>query len=128
MGKPQKHTIQQRANFSKIQEVSGNGDELMKPIVTSKPLISTVKEKPDLLLVKNPPDSAKPEMMNATLKLPKVVSANELVLELGQDRFVLQSENYFLDIFLPFNISHDKSKAVFLRDRHELKVDMKVVP
>lgn len=128
MGKPQKHTIQQRANFSKIQEVSGNGDELMKPIVTSKPLISTVKEKPDLLLVKNPPDSTKPEMMNATLKLPKVVSVNELVLELGEDRFVLQSENYFLDIFLPFNISHDKSKAVFLRDRHELKVDMKVVP
>ena len=93
---------------------------------TSKPLITQVKEKPELLMIKHPHNSSQPNQIIATLKLPKTVSKEELFLELGEDRLVLQSDVYFLDIFLPFNVCPGKSTAEFHRDERYLKVEMKV--
>ena len=135
MGKIQKHTIQQRASATKIQEVSPNiqenkvmeGEQLIKPLSTSKPLITQVKETPELLLIKQPHDAAQPKEIIATLKIPKIVSKEDLILELGSDRLVLQSDIYSLDIFLPFNVSPEQSTAQFHRDDRYLKVEMQVV-
>ena len=136
LGKVQRHTIQQRASATKIQEV-GNSEmekkdigktDLITPLSTtiSKPLISQVKEKPELLLIKQPHDASNPHEMIATLKLPKTLSKDELLLELGPDRLLLQSDMYLLDIFLPFNIYPEQSTAEFHRDERHLKVQMKV--
>ena len=67
-----------------------------------------------------------PHEMIATLKLPKTLSQDELLLELGPDRLLLQSDMYLLDIFLPFNIYPEQSRAEFHRDERHLKVQMKV--
>ena len=77
-------------------------------------------------MIKQPHNSSQPNQIIATLKLPKIVSSEELILELGEDRLVLQSEIYFLDIFLPFNINPGKSTAEFHRDERNLKIEMKV--
>jgi hypothetical protein len=136
LGKVQRHTIQQRASATKIQEVVNSEMEkkdigktdLITPLSTtiSKPLISQVKEKPELLLIKQPHDASNPHEMIATLKLPKILSKDELLLELGPDRLLLQSDMYLLDIFLPFNIYPEQSTAEFHRDERHLKVQMKV--
>ena len=136
LGKIQRHTIQQRASATKIQEVVNSEVEkkdigktdLITPLSTtiSKPLISQVKEKPELLLIKQPHDASNPHEMIATLKLPKILSKDELLLELGPDRLLLQSDMYLLDIFLPFNIYPEQSTAEFHRDERHLKVQMKV--
>jgi len=133
MGKVQRHTIQQRASATKIQEVTSDSDkkdfannDLIRPLSTSKPLITQVKEKPELLMIKHPHNSSQPNQIIATLKLPKIVSKEELFLELGEDRLVLQSDVYFLDIFLPFNVCPRKSTAEFHRDERYLKIEMKV--
>ena len=129
MGKRQRHTIQQRASATKIEELSGLEDKetLMKPLSSSKPLITPVKEKPELILVKEPADASHPESMVATIQVPRVVSKNEMQLELGEDRLVLLSENYSLDVFLPFNFDPDQSRAEFDRLKRSLKIQMKVV-
>jgi len=136
MGKVQRHKIEQRASATKIQEVVNSEMEkkdigktdLITPLSTtiSKPLISQVKEQPELLLIKQPHDASNPHEMIATLKLPKILSKDELLLELGPDRLLLQSDMYLLDIFLPFNIYPEQSTAEFHRDERHLKVQMKV--
>jgi len=133
MGKIQRHTIQQRASATKIQELNSEKEakdfgktDLMKPLSTSKPLITQVKEKPELLLIKQPHDATHPNEIIATLKLPKIVSKDEMTLELSPDRLLLQSDMYLLDIFLPFDICPQESSAEFHRDDRYLKVQMKV--
>ena len=128
MGKPQRHTIQQRANGSKIQEVAekDNQKDLLTPLTSSKPLVTPVKEKPELLMVKYPNDAIDPQEIQATLKLPKIVTSDEVILELSPDRLALQSEVYVLDVFLPFNIIPDESKASFGLQKRELNIKMPV--
>lgn len=115
-GKLQRHTIQQRANVSKIQEL--NKADLVP--TKSKKLITPLKETPDILLIKN--DAS----LKATIQLPKIFNKNEVILELGEDRLVLQSSVYFLDIFLPVDVSPDECCATFHRDKHEMVVEMKI--
>lgn len=115
-GKLQRHTIQQRATMSKIQELNDDG---LKPTRTKK-MITPIKETPELLLIKEE------GLLKATITLPKIFKKNEVVLELGVDRLVLQSEIYALDIFLPFDVDHDDCEATFHRDKHDLMVSMKI--
>lgn len=115
-GKLQRHTIQQRATMSKIQELNDDG---LKPSRTKK-MITPIKETPELLLIKEE------GLLKATITLPKIFKKNEVVLELGVDRLVLHSEIYALDIFLPFDVDHDDCEATFHRDKHDLMVSMKI--
>merc|ERR1719211_502545 len=81
MGKLQRHTIQQRANVSKIQELDHSSLTPLK----SKTLITPMKETPELLLIKEG------FILKAKIQLPKITNTNEVSLELGVDRLVLQS-------------------------------------
>merc|ERR1719361_2582554 len=85
MGKVQRHTIQQRASATKIQEVTSDrekkefsNNDLIRPLSTSKPLITQVKEKPDLLMIKQPHTSSQPNQIIATLKLQKLFPKKNL--------------------------------------------------
>lgn len=129
MGKPQRHVIQHRASASKIQDITGIDDKANSQMhaISSKALITPLKERPKLLLVKDPPDSEFPQMLNATISLPKVVVYKEIGLELGQDRMILESDHYSLDIFLPFKVDPDDTLASFHRDKRELILKMKVM-
>ena len=126
MGKLQRHTIQQRAKLNKIQELdhfSTTSANQMKPL-KSKTLITPMKEIPDLVLVKTGLESEDSPKLHATIALPKILNKHQISLEIGEDRLVLQSEFYFLDIFLPVDIFPDDLIATFHRDKHELVIEM----
>jgi len=127
MGKPQRHTIQQRANATKIEELSGNTNDFIKPLASSKPLITPIREQPAFILLKNPPESDLPNEIVATIQVPKLITKSEMSLEMGEDRLVLLSDAYTLDIFLPFDLNPNTSLAEFHREKRELTVKMKVV-
>lgn len=116
MGKLQRHTIQQRANVSKIQELDHSSLTPLK----SKTLITPMKETPELLLIKEG------FILKAKIQLPKITNTNEVSLELGVDRLVLQSAYYSLDIFLPFDVNPEECNSTFHRDTHELTIPMKI--
>lgn len=121
MGKPQRHTIQQRASATKIEEVNDQ-ESLMKPLKSS-----IIKSKPEILLVQDPADAIMPDFIKASVKLPSIVSKNELKLEIGSDRLVLLSDAYAaLDIFLPFSVA-PCGAAEFHKENRELNFTMKVV-
>lgn len=126
MGKLQRHTIQQRAKLNKIQELdhsSSTSADQMKPL-KSKTLITPMKETPDLVLVKTGLESEDSLKLRATIALPKILNKHQISLEIGEDRLVLHSEFYFLDIFLPETINPDDLIATFHRDKHELVIEM----
>ena len=126
MGKLQRHTIQQRAKLNKIQELdhsSSTSADQMKPL-KSKTLITPMKETPELVLVKTGLKSEDSLKLRATIALPKILNKHQISLEIGEDRLVLQSEFYFLDIFLPETINPDDLIATFHRDKHELVIEM----
>ncbi|KAF7238813.1 PIH1 domain-containing protein 1 [Varanus komodoensis] len=63
------------------------------------------------------PSLSHPERLLAKICLPKMVSARSLELDLGEDRIVLQGQPnlYHLDIFVPYSIIPEESKAQFHR-------------
>ena len=119
LGKLQRHTIQQRANATIIQELPRN--EPLQKLITP-----CIKENPEIILVKQPAHDAEPKRIIATIKLPKILSKNELSLELGEDRMVMVNDTYALDIFLPYMISPSACQATFHRGNRVLSITMKV--
>lgn len=118
MGKLQRHTIEQRANMTKIQDLSQD---------TAGPT-TTKLEKPQLILVKEPHDAEHPKRLVATINLPRMVSRTQISLEVGEDRLVMLGDKYYsLDIFLPYMIVPSSSHANFHREDRVLTVTMKVV-
>ena len=115
MGKLQRHTIQQRASTSKIEEMSDSVPAKIEPsLIRGEAKKSIVKEIPSVVLVKEPPEETVPaQRLKATIKLPKEVSKDGITLEMGEDRLVLNSDNYSLDIFLPFLVQPLSSQAEF---------------
>jgi len=116
MGKLQRHTIQQRASASKIEEVTDDASRITTPLtqIEGGAKKSIVREIPSVLLVKEPPEENLPaKRLTATIKLPKEVSKEGMSLEMGVDRLVLHSEVYSLDIFLPFDVLPMSCNATF---------------
>lgn len=76
------------------------------------------------------PAGGAPEFLLAEIHLPKVGSARELSLELGQDRVVLRGgpDPYVLDIFIPHDIVPERSHARFHRRTAVLTVKMPIQP
>lgn len=127
MGKLQRHTIQQRASATKIQEII----EVAKVVNSASPVIVTKSQSkamdtPSVVLLKEPHDSAIPKTLVAKINLPKELSKDGIVLELGEDRLVLQSDHYSLDIFLPFMVEHQKCTAEFIVATRQLIVKTNV--
>uniref|UniRef100_A0A8D2LLH0 PIH1 domain-containing protein 1 n=2 Tax=Varanus komodoensis TaxID=61221 RepID=A0A8D2LLH0_VARKO len=74
------------------------------------------------------PSLSHPERLLAKICLPKMVSARSLELDLGEDRIVLQGQPnlYHLDIFVPYSIIPEESKAQFHRATKILTVLMPI--
>ena len=125
MGKLQRHTIQQRASASKIEEVTDDASRIITPLTQKEggAKKSIVREIPSVLLVKEPPEENLPaKRLTATIKLPKEVSKEGMSLEMGVDRLVLHSEVYSLDIFLPFDVLPMSCNATFNTSCRQLKL------
>ena len=81
------------------------------------------KKKPEFAIFKeNGTDK-----LSAEIKLPGVVSGRELELDVGEDRLILSSKNYLLDMFLPLKMDATRTRARFVRDRQVLSLQMSIV-
>uniref|UniRef100_A0A8D2LLI8 PIH1 domain-containing protein 1 n=1 Tax=Varanus komodoensis TaxID=61221 RepID=A0A8D2LLI8_VARKO len=83
----------------------------------SKPIIQEMESRfPEFTIIAEP-SLSHPERLLAKICLPKMVSARSLELDLGEDRIVLQGQPnlYHLDIFVPYSIIPEESKAQFHR-------------
>lgn len=89
--------------------------------------LATVK-RPQVCLVVEPP-VGQVEYLIAEVQLPGVSSVRSLVLDLGEDRLVLNARPslFHLDIFLPFLIDQDNSGAQYNTDTQVLTVTMPVI-
>ncbi|XP_060748302.1 PIH1 domain-containing protein 1 isoform X2 [Tachysurus vachellii] len=94
----------------------------------SKPFIQEIKSKPQVCLVVEPP-VGQVEYLIAEVQLPGVSSVRSLLLDLGEDRLVLNTRPslFHLDIFLPFLINHENSGAQYNTDTQVLTVTMPVI-
>ncbi|XP_067089087.1 PIH1 domain-containing protein 1 isoform X1 [Osmerus mordax] len=84
--------------------------------------------RPDFSLLVEPP-VGDPEYLIAEIKLPGVSSSRLLVLDLGEDRLVLNARPslFHLDIFFPFFIDQESSAAQYNTNTQILTVTMPVV-
>ena len=127
MGKLQRHTIEQRASATKIQEVNHETKVEKKPLIVPASTKVISKDTPSLMLIKEPHEATQPKRLIAKIDLPKELSKEGLNLELGEDRLALQSSHYSLDIFLPYLILSSSAKAEFHTTTRQLivKTDVK---
>uniref|UniRef100_A0A803T8J0 PIH1 domain-containing protein 1 n=1 Tax=Anolis carolinensis TaxID=28377 RepID=A0A803T8J0_ANOCA len=74
------------------------------------------------------PSLSHPDHLVAKICLPKMTSVKSLELDLGEDRIVLQGcpRLYHLDIFIPYSIVPEESKAQFHKETKILTVTMPV--
>ncbi|XP_027019859.1 PIH1 domain-containing protein 1 isoform X1 [Tachysurus fulvidraco] len=101
----------------------------------SKPFIQEIKSneiqstvrRPQVCLVVEPP-VGQVEYLIAEVQLPGVSSVRSLLLDLGEDRLVLNTRPslFHLDIFLPFLVNHENSGAQYNTDTQVLTVTMPV--
>ncbi|XP_053475526.1 PIH1 domain-containing protein 1 isoform X1 [Ictalurus furcatus] len=89
--------------------------------------LATVR-RPQVCLVVEPP-VGQVEYLIAEVQLPGVSSVRSLVLDLGEDRLVLNARPslFHLDIFLPFLIDQENSGAQYNTDTQVLTVTMPVI-
>ncbi|XP_014769704.1 PIH1 domain-containing protein 1 [Octopus bimaculoides] len=108
-----------------------------QPAAPSTPLIKEISshavqhtgEKPLYKLLKDPAQGH-PEFMVAEINLPKIKIATSLILNIGEDRLLLEtrSDVYLLDIYFPYNIIQENCGAQFNRKTKLLTVTMPVQP
>uniref|UniRef100_A0A673G061 PIH1 domain-containing protein 1 n=1 Tax=Sinocyclocheilus rhinocerous TaxID=307959 RepID=A0A673G061_9TELE len=94
----------------------------------SKPIIQEIDSNPEFSLLVEPP-SGNVEHLIAEILLPGVISACSLVLDLGEDRLVLNARSslFHLDIFFPLLIDQENSVAQFNTNTQTLTVTMPVL-
>jgi hypothetical protein len=113
--------------LSRIQEVNpdiGMATNARK----SQPLImeteeTKVKKKPEFNLYRD----NRTGKLSAKVRVPGTKSGRELTLDVGEDRLILDSDKYFLDIFLPLRLDGSKTSARFIPDQQILSVEMLIV-
>ncbi|XP_042327014.1 PIH1 domain-containing protein 1 isoform X2 [Sceloporus undulatus] len=97
----------------------------------SKPVIQEVDSSsatvPEYTIVAEPSVNH-PDHLVAKICLPKMTSVRSLDLDLGEDRIVLEGHPrlYHLDIFIPYSIVPEESRAQFHRETKILTVIMPV--
>uniref|UniRef100_A0A3B3ZV33 PIH1 domain-containing protein 1 n=1 Tax=Periophthalmus magnuspinnatus TaxID=409849 RepID=A0A3B3ZV33_9GOBI len=84
--------------------------------------------RPEFTLVVEPP-AGDPQYLIAEIKLPGITSARSLLLDVGEDRLVLNARPsfYHMDIFHPFVINQESSMAQYNTTSQILTVTMPVV-
>ena len=100
------HDITERS--SKIQEISSS---------------EVVKREPRYQILKDP-QTGPTRQLSCKFWLPGAVSSADILLDVGEDRIVLDSKKtrHFLDIFLPCNMNNERTSAVFTLDDQLLMV------
>ena len=154
MGAIQRHRIQQRASGNKIKELAPRDRDAKAPLIrevgsvpqssenkpiaprtaaaVGRPLLQptvsrrTVELTPKFKLTKEPKESEKPDFLVAEVELPGVRSRRDMLVELGEDRIVVEARKrgYLLDVFVPFNIDQDTAGAEYHRDKQILSITM----
>ncbi|XP_007431711.1 PIH1 domain-containing protein 1 [Python bivittatus] len=97
----------------------------------SKPIIqemhSSSATAPEFTIVAEP-STSHPDHLVAKICLPEMISVRHLELDLGEDHIVLRGhpELYHLDIFIPYSIVPEESRAQFHKETKILTVMMPV--
>ncbi|VEN40409.1 unnamed protein product [Callosobruchus maculatus] len=136
-GKLQQHRIQQREIDQKMTGASGEksliseirGDESVGP---KKVMIETIAStenptrEPIYRLFKKKDGQ---NCLFGEFKLPDVISAKELTLDVGEDRILLESKTrgYLLDIFVPYIVKQKGCSSTFDKASKTLTVVMPLV-
>ncbi|CAH2013858.1 unnamed protein product [Acanthoscelides obtectus] len=135
-GKLQQHRIQQREVAQKMQEAPGQKSlisELTGETQTnSKVMIETIsstetpRREPMYRLFKK---KVGQNCLYGEFKLPDVISAKEVTLDVGEDRIILESKarGYLLDIFVPYIVKQKGCTSTFDRARKTLTLVMPLV-
>jgi hypothetical protein len=140
-GLEEKYAISLDRNYIMLKNKKFMGKILEQHIRTkSKPVISEINpknekekvetkkeiiEQPKYKIVKVSQNDGV-DFLVAEFELPKLISSNSLILDLGEDRILLatRSNIYRLDIYLPYNINQDDSGAEFDFKRKILTITM----
>ncbi|XP_061445583.1 PIH1 domain-containing protein 1 isoform X1 [Rhineura floridana] len=111
--------IIQEMDTSQIKEETSN--PFQSP---ASPSAATI---PEFAIVAEPSISH-PDRLVAKISLPKMITVRSLELDLGEDRIVLQGHPklYHLDIFIPYSIVPEESRAQFHRRTKVLTVVMPI--
>ncbi|KAL3269848.1 hypothetical protein HHI36_008906, partial [Cryptolaemus montrouzieri] len=127
IGSLQRHRIQDREMAQKM----GIG-ELPKITNEEKPKIEMLSStnfetrSPEYRLFK---ERAKHSCLVGEFKFPDVINADELKLDVGEDRIIIECEqrNYLLDIFVPVVLRPDSTISIFDKATKILTVTMPLV-
>jgi len=136
-GTLQTHRIQQREMDEKmgkikednslIQELTGNNTEFKKPSIETISSTEHATKEPEYRLYKKKKVGS--NCLTGEFKFPDVISANELTLDVGEDRILIESttKGYLLDIFVPYFIRTEKCLSSFDKASKILTVSMPLV-
>ncbi|XP_017782328.1 PREDICTED: PIH1 domain-containing protein 1 [Nicrophorus vespilloides] len=91
------------------------------PKVAKTEQIENAKSQPEYRLYRKPEDSTH---LYLAVSLPKIKSANDINLELGMDEVRMETPNYFLNLFVDFEIDADRSTNNFDDSQKLLTVTM----
>jgi hypothetical protein len=111
--------------LSKIQELnSGSSKMTPKPMIVEMNKSEETKKKPEFTIFKE----SQTNKLSARILLPGVVSGQEVELDVGEDRLILTSKHYLLDIFLPLRMDPTQTRARFIRNEQVLSLQISIVP
>jgi hypothetical protein len=140
-GLEDKYSIKLDRNCKLLKNKRFMGQILEQNIkVKSKPLIAEVNgdkaveekksataETPKYKIFREPVEG-EAEFLVCEIELPKIVFANSIILEVGEDRIVLSTRSglYYLDVFVPFYLDQEECGAQFDKTSRVLTLTMKV--
>jgi hypothetical protein len=111
--------------LSKIQELnSGSSKMTPKPMIVEMNKSEETKKKPEFTIFKE----SQTNKLSARILLPGVVSGQEVELDVGEDRLILTSKHYLLDIFLPLRMDPTQTRARVIRNEQVLSLQISIVP
>lgn len=111
-----------------IQEMDSSSQTKKSPSNLLQPPVSQSSAVVPKFTITAEPSTKHPDQLVARLCLPKVSSVRSLELDLGEDRIVLRGHPglYSLDIFIPYSIVPEESRAQFHKRTKVLIVVMPV--
>ena len=104
--------------------------EVVTPNEVEEPKKDTNREQPKYKIIKVSQSEAESvDFLVAEIELPKLLSSNSIILDLGEDRILLQTRSnvYYLDIYLPYSINQEDSGAEFDFKRKMLTITMPIL-
>ncbi|CAG2060163.1 unnamed protein product [Timema podura] len=86
------------------------------------------ERKPEYKIICEPAEG-EPQHLVGEFKLTDVLSSQELTLDVGEDRIVLEGrkKGYLIDVFVPYLIDQDNTSALFDKSTRTLTVKMPVL-